>query len=96
MWALRILVLAAVLTTASHASALPTPAPVVGQGSQIESVQAFCGPFRCFARPVWRYRSGAGFRPYRHFDFPAARPRFAPFGFRRFGPPGGFGGFRRF
>ncbi|MGI4765150.1 MAG: hypothetical protein ACRYGP_08820 [Janthinobacterium lividum] len=96
MRALRILVLAAALGAAGKASALPVAAPMEKQGLRAESIQAFCGPFRCFARPFWRYRSGAGFRPFRRFGYPAPRPRFAPFGFRRFDAPGGYGRFRRF
>lgn len=91
--ALRILVLAAALAAAGGARALPVAAPLAREPRVLmEPVQAFCGPYRCFARPVWRYRSGAGFLPYRRFGFAPARPRFAPFGFRRFGGYGGFGG----
>jgi hypothetical protein len=95
--ALQILVLATALAAAGGAHALPVAAPLAGEPpALVEPAQAFCGPYRCFARPFWRYRSGAGFLPYRRFGFAPARPRFAPFGFRRFGGYRGFGGFRRF
>ena len=88
--ALQILVLATALAAAGGAHALPVAAPLAGEPpALVEPVQAFCGPYRCFARPFWRYRSGAGFLPYRRFGFAPARPRFAPFGFRRFGDTGG-------
>ena len=93
MRVLRILVLAGALASAGSAEALPVPA-AMRAGTGAEPVQAFCGPYRCFARPFWRYRSGAGFRPFRRFGFAPPPPRFAPFGFRRFG--GRPGGFRRF
>ena len=99
MGVLRVLVLAGVLASTGGAAALPIPVPLRA-GAAAEPVQAFCGPYRCSARPFWRYRSGAGFLPYRSFGFAPPAPRFAPFGFRRFGGPGGFGGrpggFRRF
>ena len=101
MRALRILVFAIALAATGRADALPMsagPAAETRPGS--EPFQAFCGPDRCFARPVWRYRSGSGFLPFRRFGFMPPRPRFAPFGFRPFGGPGSFGGrfggFRRF
>ena len=62
----------------------------------VQPVQAFCGPFRCGARPFWRYRSGAGFLPYRRFGLAPGRPRFAPDDMLRFRGAGRFGGFRRF
>ena len=93
--ALRILAVAGVLAAAGDAEALPITAPrpdVLGLAE--EHVQAFCGPYRCFARPFWRYRSGAGFLPYRRFGFAPARPRFAPFGLGHFGGGGRFGRWR--
>ncbi len=95
---LRILILAGALAAAGNAHALPIAAPPAAARRAAEPVQAFCGPYRCFARPFWRYRPGAGFLPFRRFGFAPPRPRFAPFGFRRFGGYGGgrFGGFRRF
>jgi hypothetical protein len=99
MRGLRMVVLAGALAAAGAAHALPADASLAATARlAVDPVQAFCGPARCFARPFWRYRSGAGFRPYRG---PGAVPpppfRFAPFGFRRFGNEGGrFGGFRRF
>lgn len=89
----RILILAGALAAPGSADALPVAAAA---RLAAEPVQAFCGPNRCFARPFWRYRSGAGFLPYRRFGFAPPGPRFAPFGFRRFGGygDGRFGGFR--
>lgn len=97
MKALRILVLAGALAHPGIAAALPVPGPMPPPGPAAEPAQAFCGPYRCFAGPFWRYRSGAGFRRFGGPGFAPARPfGFAPFGFRRFGGFGRFGGFRRF
>lgn len=96
MTALRIIVLAGALAVTGAADAMPMNALLARQARPVaDPVQAFCGPHRCFPGPFWRYRSGAGFLPYRRFGFAPARPRFAPFAFRRFGGDR-FGGFRRF
>ncbi len=92
-----VLILAGALAAPGGVGAVPVTLPIAATSRlAAEPVQAFCGPNRCFARPVWRYRSGAGFLPYRRFGFAPPGPRFAPFGFRRFGGygDGRFGGFR--
>ena len=79
--------LAAVVGPGDRAAALPVP-QVAWRATGPEAVQFACGPYRCGARPFWRYGDRRGFFPMRRFGPPPAR-RFGyrPFGFGRFGGP---------
>ncbi len=64
--------------SAGPMSAAPV-APLVAfdATSSVETVRLFCGPFRCFHRPGWRYGYGHGFRRFGY--------GYRGYGFRRYG-----------